>query len=452
MDTKYEELKSLRIDDHERGDHPSEPKWSKRYIVVGVAILVVLSLATLIYRMVQGSVAEVETVRARVDSGGPVGGTVLNATGYIVAHHKINVNSKVTGRVKWIGVEKGDKVKEGQVLVKLEDDEFRAQVQQAQGAYDAAKARFEALQNGSRPEEVQRAQHDLDQAQAQLQDDKANLDRMRPLVQQGVFSRQQLDDAVARYQGSLQRVNSLQRTFDLTRIGPRREDIDAARGQMIQAEGQLAYAKSQLDATQIRAPVSGTILDRTAEKGELITAQFASSAEGGPQGSVVSLADLNDLQVELDISQDDFAKLGPKQRGIVTTDAYPDRKYQGEIAQISPEANRSKATVQVKVQIAKPDEYLRPEMNANVQFISDEKPTQAAVTGVIVPANAVRDVSGNKMVLIAYKDRAKARPVKVIAQRSNGYLVEGLTGGEDVIVRGPADLKDGDKIRLKASQ
>ena len=452
MSTKFEELKSLRIDDHERGDHPSEPKWSKRYILVGITVLVLLSVITFAYRALQASVPVVETTRAVAQSsGGAVGATVLNATGYIVPHHKINVNSKVTGRVAWIGVEKGDKVKEGQVLVRLEDDEFRAQVQQARGAYEAAKARLAALQNGSRPEEIDRAKHDLDQAQAQLVNDKANLDRMRPLVAQGVFSRQQLDDAVMRYDSSVQRANSLQRTYDLAKIGARREDIDAARGQMVQAEGQLAYAQSQLDATQIRAPVTGTILERTAEKGELITAQFASSAEGGPQGSVVSLADLKDLQVELDISQNDFSKLNPKQRGIVTTDAYPDKKYKGVIAEISPEANRSKATVQVKVQIENPDEFLRPEMNANVQFISDDKPTQANVSGAYIPSSVVRDVQGKKTVFIVFKDRAKAREVNVIAQQSDGYLVEGLTGGEDVILHPTSDLKDGDKVRLKNS-
>jgi HlyD family secretion protein len=275
---------------------------------------------------------------------------------------------------------------------------------------------------------------------------------MRPLVAQGVFSRQQLDDAVARYDSSVQHVKSLQRTYDLAKIGARREEIDAARGQAKQAEGQYAYAQSQLEATQIRAPVTGTILERTAEKGELITAQFASSAEGGPQGSVVSLADLNDLQAELDISQNDFAKLGPKQRGVITTDAFPDRKYNGVIAEISPEANRAKATVQVKVQVQNPDEYLRPEMNANVQFLSDEKPTQAAMAGFVVPLSAVRENNGKKQVFIAFKDHAKARDVNVVSTRSNGYLVEGLTGGETVIVRPPADLKNGDKVRLKANQ
>ena len=121
--------------------------------------------------------------------------SVLSASGYIVAHHKINVNSKVTGRVEWIGVEKGDKVKEGQVLVRLEDDEFRAQYEQAKGAADNARAYLEELQNGSRPEEIQQAQHNLDEARATLANDKITLDRNRELWNQGVVSKQALDDA-----------------------------------------------------------------------------------------------------------------------------------------------------------------------------------------------------------------------------------------------------------------
>src|SRR5208337_3124094 len=154
----------------------------------------------------------------------------------------------------------------------------------------------------------------------------------KELAASGVVSKQQLDDATAKFEADQQRANSLQRAFEMAHIGPRQEEIARAEGALTQAQGQLDYAKSQLDATVIRAPVTGTILDRTAEKGELITAQFASAAAGGPQGSVVSLADLNDIQVELDIAQSDFARLGPKQKGIVTVDAYPDRKYKGEIA------------------------------------------------------------------------------------------------------------------------
>jgi len=297
---------------------------------------------------------------------------------------------------------------------------------------------------------VQQAQHNLDEARATLANDKRILDRTKELAGGGVVSRQALDDATAKFESDQQRVNSLEKTFQLMKIGPRAEEIARARGALGQAQGQLDYAKSQLDATVIRAPVTGTILDRTAEKGELITAQFASAAAGGPQGSVVSLADLNDLQVELDIAQSDFARLGPKQKGIVSVDAYPDRKYNGEIAQISPEANRQKATVQVKVQVLNPDEYLRPEMNATVRFLANETPKISnQPTGVFVPSAAIRDREGKKTVFIAYNGKAVAREVHVLSQRSDGVLVDGLVGGESVITTAPANLKDGQTIKIK---
>src|ERR1700737_3360332 len=450
IDTKHADLQNLRIDRTARSGSDGEPPtWARRYIVVGVAIVVLLSLSALAYRMLSPSPAEVEVARAAAESN-DVGGTVLSATGYIVAHHTINVNSKVTGRLAWIGVEKGDKVKEGQILVRLEDQEFRASYGQARGAVESARSYLDELQHGSRPEEVQQAQHNLDEARATLANDKRILDRTKELAGGGVVSRQALDDATAKFESDQQRVNSLEKTFQLMKIGPRAEEIARAQGSLAQAQGQLDYAKSQLDATVIRAPVTGTILDRTAEKGELITAQFASAAAGGPQGSVVSLADLNDLQVELDIAQSDFARLGPKQKGVVSVDAYPDRKYDGAIAQISPEANRQKATVQVKVQVLNPDEYLRPGMNATGRFIANEPAKGSSQpSGVFVPSAAVRDRGGKKVVLIAYNGKAVARQIRVVSQRSEGYLVDGLVGGESVITTAPQDVKDGDKIKIK---
>jgi HlyD family secretion protein len=310
------------------------------------------------------------------------------------------------------------------------------------------------LQHGSRPEEVQQAQHNLDEARATLVNDKLTLDRTKELASGGVVSRQALDDATAKFESDQQRVNFLGKAFQLSKIGPRAEEIARAQGALMQAQGQLDYAKSQLDATVIRAPVTGTILDRTAEKGELITAQFASAAAGGPQGSVVSLADLNDLQVELDIAQADFARLGPTQRAKVTTDAYPDKEYDGVIAQISPEANRQKATVQVKVQVLNPDKYpdvqLRPEMNATVKFLANDAPKNAkGPAGVYVPSTAIRDRDGKKIVLIAYNGKSVAREIHVVGQRSDGALVDGLVGGESVITTAPPTLKDGDKIKIK---
>jgi len=451
-DTRHDDLQSLRIDHTLRGGGGDPPAWSRRIILGGIAVVVLLGIAALTYRVLASTTPEVEVVRATAEAGNAAGSTVLSASGYVVAHHKISVNSKVTGRVAWIGVEKGDKVKEGQVLVRLEDEEFRAMYEQARGAWESAKARLAAAEHGSRPEEIQQADHNLSEARATAANDKITLDRTRDLFAQGVVSKQSLDDAQARYDADQQRANSLEQSLRLAKIGPRVEDIDRARADVEQAKGQMDYAKSQLDATVIRAPVTGTILERTAEKGELVTAQFASGAEGGPRGSVVALADLNDIQVELDIAQDDFAKLSPHQEGIVTLDAFKDRSYKGEIAEMSPEANRQKATVQVKVQILQPDSYLRPEMNATVQFKappSKDDKNAARQSYVFIPTAALRDKDGTKFVFIAFNGKALRRNVHVQAQRSDGYLVDSLVGGENVITTAPANLEDGQKIRIK---
>src|SRR5262249_8021158 len=149
--------------------------------------------------------------------------------------------------------------------------------------------------------------------------------------------------------------------------------------------------------------------------------------------------------------QDDFAKLGPKQQATVTLDAFKDRHYKGIIAEISPEANRQKATVQAKVQITNPDEFLRPEMNATVQFLADENKSVATTKqiGAFVPTNAVRDKDGSKYVFIVFNGRATRRNVHVLGPRSGGFLVDGLIGGESVITSAPADLKDDEKVSVK---
>src|SRR6266403_623462 len=265
LDTKHHDLQSLRIDRSAKGGEGEPAPWAKRYIIIGISIVVLLSLSALMYRLLAADAPEVEVARAAAENS-DLGGIVLSAGGYIVAHHKISVNSKVTGRVKWVGVEKGDKVKEGQVLVRLEDDEFRAQYLQAQGTVENAKAYLQELQNGSRPEEMQQAQHNMEEARATAANDKITLDRTRELYAQGVVSKQALDDATAKYEADQHRMNSLQQSLALSKIGPRAEEIARAKGALMQAEGAAAFAKSQLEATTIRAPVTGTILERRVEK------------------------------------------------------------------------------------------------------------------------------------------------------------------------------------------
>ena len=445
------ELKSLRIDRGKpAGPEPSQ--WATRWIIGGVLLFVVLGLTRFAYTKLNAA-TPVEIVRVKaLQSGSPgaMDAVVLNATGYIVAHHNIEVAAKVVGRVNYIGVEKGDHVKAGQVVARLEDDEYRAQVQEAKGNADSLQAKLEEAEHGSRPEEIAVAEANWKQAQSDLENAKVTLDRTRPLTTQGVLSKQAYDDALAKYDNAAAKVNSLKKTYDLAKIGPRVEEINSLRGQVEQARGALAYAQTQLDNTLIRAPVDGTILERAVEKGEFVTTSMV--GDKGAKGYVVSLADLNDLQVELDIAQNDFAKLHMGQPGVITVDSFPDLKFKGRIEEMSPEANRAKATVQVKVKVLDPDSHLRPEMNASVAFLSDEKPSPVSSASsplplIYVPVAAVR----NDSVFVVLDGKALRRTVKTGPTSSSGVQVkEGLIGGEDLIVNPPADLKDGARVEARS--
>jgi len=442
-----QELKSLRIDRSGGGGRGGSGR-AVKWILIGVALLVLLGLGSAAYRRLT-ALPEVTTVRAQAQQAGGAGGgaVVLNATGYVIAAHKIQVASKVVGKVAWIGVDKGDAVKAGQVIVRLEDDEYKAQMQQAKGQLMTLQARLAELEAGSRPEEVAAAQANVEQARAELENARVQLGRARQLAHDKVLSKSSFDDAQARYDAALARVNSLQKTYELARIGPRREVIDAMKGQVEQARGLVALAETQLANTLIKAPVTGTILERGVERGEFVTTSFV--GERGAKGYVVTLADLNDLRVELDIAQSDFSKLGPRQRGVITVDAYPERRWEGVIDEISPEANRQKATVQVKVKVLNPDEHLRPEMNASVAFLAEDKAGAQATAGrpvVFVPPPAVR----NDRVYLVVGGRLVERTIRTSGNTAQGIRVEdGLIGGEDLVLNPGADLKHGMKVQVK---
>ena len=441
------ELRNLKIDRTARRE--KEPK--SLFNLIAIAVLVALSAvgSLLLYNKLNAAtvvhVVEVQSPMSVSAAGEQV---ILSATGYIIAAHKIEVASKVNGRVAWIGVDKGDRVKAGQVLVRLEDDEYRAQVTQQRGQLANLKGRALEIANGSRPQEIEKARYDVGEAKADMDNAKVSLDRTKQLVADGVFAKQTLDDAQAKYDSSVAKVASLQRLLDLAVLGPRKEQTTQIAGQVEQARGAMQFAQTQLDNTIIRAPITGTILDRNVERGEFITTGFV--GDKGAKGYIVTMADLNDLQVELDISQNDFPKLGPEQKGTITTDAYPDKKYQGVIEQVSPEADRAKATVQVKVRVLKPDGFLRPDMNATVQFINDApKESGASVEAkrvVVIPQGAVQ----GDHVFVVVKNKAIKRTVTTGGSSDKGVLVEGgLMGGEDLIVGPPADLKDGQRVEVK---
>ena len=444
-----ERLRSLKID---RAPAPSPANKNRSPKLLFLAIAVLLALAALGYAFLFSGTKTISAAPVRVESaGGSQGASVLSVTGYVVAHHKIAVGAKVMGRVAWIGVEKGDNVQEGQVLVRLEDSEFRAQVNQARANIAASQARLDQLRSGSRPQEKLRDKATVLQAEARLKKAEADYQRADRLFRSGVASKAELDSALSERDTAAALLEAARQSSRMTDIGPRPEEIRAAEAEVQQMKAALDYAQTQLAATEIKAPVSGTVLERIVERGEMVSpSAFGGS---GARTSVVDLADLSDLQVELDISQTDFARLKMDQRAEIIPEAYPNLKYNGFIEEIAPEANRAKATIQVKVKVENPDQQLRPEMNARVNFFAPNTAGQennSSLGRVLVPKQAVVRKDNSAFVFVVKGDKVEQRTIRAGEEIGDDYYVlEGLSGGESVAVAGVDKLRDGDRVKIQ---
>jgi len=246
-------------------------------------------------------------------------------------------------------------------------------------------------------------------------------------------------------------LESARKNYELVKIGPRIEEIEYARAQVAQAEAAVKYAQTMLDSTLIRAPVTGTVLERLVEKGEMVsTMNFGGT--GGVKASVASIADLNDLQAQLDINQNDFSRISAAQQCSVTADAYPDRVYQGVVAEIAPEANRQKATIEVRVKILHPDAYLRPEMNAHVSFLAPEDNNKQTARDIItIPRAAATQRDGKTVVFVVEGSHARLHEIQ--AGRDLGdriEVVDGLSPNDRIVVRGVDGLTSGQRVKTKA--
>jgi len=441
-------LRSLKID---RAPAPSPVGGNRSPKLLLIGIAAVIALAAFGYIFLFSTAKTISVSSVRVETGAPSSGeSVLTASGYVVAHHKIAVGAKVMGRVAWIGVEKGDLVQEGQLLVRLEDSEFRAQVNQANANMAAAQARLDQLRSGSRPQEKMRDKAAVIQAEANLKTAEADYQRSLTLFRAGVTSKAELDHALAERDTKASLVEAAKQASSMTEVGPRTEEIRAAQAQVQQMKAALDYANTQLAATEIKAPVAGTVLERIVERGEMVSpSAFGGS---GARTSVVDLADLTDLQIALDISQSDFSRLKMAQRAEIVPAAFPNLRYNGFIAEIAPEANRAKSTVQIKVKVDNPNAQLRPEMNARVNFLSDKPaPNQTqAIARVLVPKLAVVKKDGASFVFVVKNNKVEQRTIRIGDEQGDAYFVlDGLSGNESVATSGVEKLRDGDRVKIQ---
>ena len=350
-------------------------------LVLGVIVVGFVVLAFVVKRLDVASELSPKPTPAQVavvpQQGLSNSQPVLTAAGYIIAPHEAEVSSKITGRVTSLVVKEGDFVNRDQVIARLDDSEQSAQVRQAQANLAATHARLAEVVRGARPQELQRAKAQMERAKATLDHAELSFQREKRLADEGIVSKQSLDDARARYQIALKDYQAAKEDYELVRIGPRQEETDLARSQVRQAEASLALAKAQLEHTIIRAPVSGTILHLYVNLGEMVTTGFTS--ERGARQALVSIADLSDLQVELDITEADFGKVQLNQPTAIVSDAYPDHQYKGVVEYIASVADRQKASIQVKVRVLNPDSFLRPDMTARVIFYPlDDKAANVA--------------------------------------------------------------------------
>ncbi len=308
--------------------------------------------------------------RESADATASSGNVVLEAKGHIIPAHQILVSPKVGGMVVKMRIVESDKVKKGDVLAELEDTEYRADRDRAKAMLESAKEQLAELQRGNRPEEIEQARAELAESQAQLVQLEADFKRTAELVAKRVQSQEEYDAALSRYKAMERHVQRLKLALSLMEEGPRIERINIAKAAVGQAEAELAKAQWRLDNCVIRAPVSGTILKKNAEEGNLVN---PIAMQGN--FSLCEMADLSDLEVDLKILEREISKVHKGQKCKIRADAYPNRVYEGYVSRLMPTADQGKAAIPVRVKVIIPANeegvYLKPEMGVLVSFLKD---------------------------------------------------------------------------------
>lgn len=336
--------------------------------------------------------------------------TQLNATGYVVAQRKAAVASKATGRLEWLGVREGSVVRENEVLARLENKDMMAALQQAQA-------------------NVALTQANLEQGEAEMRDAQRALDRSRDLLQKNFVSAAAHDVAVARHEKARAVINGLKASIAV-------------------AQANVRAAQVSVDQTLIRAPFDGVILTKNANVGDVIT-PFSSAT--GSQAAVVTMADMNTLEVEADVSEASVGKVRAEQPCEIQLDALPGERFRGVVTRTVPTVDRAKATVNVKVRFVDKDVRILPEMSAKVAFLSKETPEAERAPRTVVSLAALVERDGRKVVFVVREGKA----VQVALQTGAAYgealeVKQGLKPGDKVVLKPSEKLRDGAAVSVAA--
>jgi HlyD family secretion protein len=296
---------------------------------------------------------------------------VLESKGYIIAAHQILVSPKVSGTVTRLTFEEGKRVKKGDVLAEIEDVDYRTDFAHSLGECELARQKLLELEHGNRPEEIAQAKAQLQESEANLITLEADWKRMQQLREAKVSTPADYDASLSKFQAMNRQIERMRFAYNLMLAGSRKEKIDQAKADLQTAESNVEKAKWKLDNCKIRSPITGTILKKNAEEGNLVNPiAFSGSV------SLCELADLSDLEVDLTVQERDISNVFKDQRCVVRSEAYPDRVYGGVVSRLMPIADRAKGAIPIRVKLTVPrDEegvYLKPEMGAVVTFYAAE--------------------------------------------------------------------------------
>lgn len=429
------DLSALRI----QRDEDESPRRGVRAVLLGTVLVLAAGALLVGYRMWGAATApEVEVGRAMVESGG-AGIEILTATGYVVADRKAAVSPKISGRLEYLGVDTGSRVKPGQVIARLEHRDLDAELSDAKSAMATSQAAHSQAEA-----ELEQARASLAQAQASRQKSSLELARQAKLLESGVTSKADFDNATAQ-----SRVDEGQVRAAEAQIKASRAKIESSSSQTQSAAARVRLIEEQIEYTNIRSPFEGLVISKDAEVGETV----APGIYGGSntRGSVVTIVDPNTLEVEADINESSIGKITPGLRAEVTLDALPGEKLAAEVRKVVPTADRQKATVKVKVRFKEIDPRILPDMNAKATFI--QQPDQGAgsqPTRITVPRSAVQQQDGKSVVFVVNNERVVVQPVTTGVEMGDRMEIkQGLAGGETIILKGAENLSNGSRVRVK---
>jgi RND family efflux transporter MFP subunit len=337
--------------------------------------------------------------------------TLLNASGYVVAQRKASVSSKSTGRLSYVGVEEGSRVKKGEIIARLENEDLTAARDRAAANLNAARAT-------------------LAQAEAEAADARLNYDRQKQLLAQNLISRQDYDTAATRYQKAVAAVAN-------------------SRANIKSAAAALDEAQTAVEYSLIRAPFDGVVLTKNAEVGEVV-APFGAALNA--RAAVATMADMSSLMVEADVAEANINQVKVGQPVEILLDALPGVRFPGKVHMIVPTAERSKATIMVKVAFDSLDPRVLPEMSAKVAFLSRPLQRHEEQPRLVVNPKALVEKNGKLLAYVVKDQKVQAKPVETGPKLGDWVeVLGGLQEGDKVVLQPPKNLVNGDRVKVQES-